>query len=228
MSRFRCNRSFWVVLAALIATHSASRADTAPAPGIIGPAGIISTQPIPGGLPIAGSAIPLYIVPGVQGFPLPTPVAIPVPPPLGGGFRIDSFFDIFTEITLDGGPTLQGTGDITFRTQTVVDTPGLIVMDQMIDAFDFDFGAFRLRESPTLDSVGQTSVQPIGGGVYQIDSFFDIFTEVSIDGGASWTPATQSVRLVSVPEAGPLSLAGLAAVGLAAARFRRRASLRQG
>ena len=46
-----------------------------------------------------------------------------------------------------------------------------------------------LRESPTLASTGQTKVTDIGGGQFAIDSFFDVFTEVSVDGGANWTPS---------------------------------------
>ena len=46
-----------------------------------------------------------------------------------------------------------------------------------------------IRESPTLQSTGQTTVKPVAGG-FQIDSFFDIFTELSVDGGATWMPST--------------------------------------
>ena len=47
-----------------------------------------------------------------------------------------------------------------------------------------------IRESPTLQSTGQTTITDIGGGQYQIDSFFDIFTELSMDGGQNWIPTT--------------------------------------
>lgn len=46
-----------------------------------------------------------------------------------------------------------------------------------------------IRESPTLQSTGQTQISHSGAN-YQIDSFFDIFTELSTDGGASWTPSS--------------------------------------
>ena len=39
-----------------------------------------------------------------------------------------------------------------------------------------------IRESPTLQSTGQTTVKPVAGG-FQIDSFFDIFTELSVEIG---------------------------------------------
>jgi hypothetical protein len=47
----------------------------------------------------------------------------------------------------------------------------------------------QIRESPTLNSVGQTRIKPIAGG-YMVSSFFDIFTEVSTDSGETWNPAT--------------------------------------
>ena len=63
-----------------------------------------------------------------------------------------------------------------------------------------------LRESPTLKSRGQTKITALGAGAaapvgYQIDSFFDIFTELSVDGGATWLPAdrTSHVELTIDP-----------------------------
>jgi hypothetical protein len=43
--------------------------------------------------------------------------------------------------------------------------------------------SIQIRESPSLPSPGQTKVESIGGGLYQIDSFFDVFVELSVDGG---------------------------------------------
>ena len=45
-----------------------------------------------------------------------------------------------------------------------------------------------VRESPSLASLGRTSVRTDSTG-YQISSFFDIFTEVSLDGGQTWSPS---------------------------------------
>lgn len=46
-----------------------------------------------------------------------------------------------------------------------------------------------IRESPTLASTGQTTITDVGGGEFSITSFFDIFTELSVDGGQTWMPA---------------------------------------
>ena len=79
-----------------------------------------------------------------------------------------------------------------------------------------------IRESPTLQSTGQTTITDNGGGTYRIDSFFDIFTELSIDGGQSWIPSIGSthVDLVDFPEpaAWLLCCTGLLAVMRAKSR----------
>ena len=82
-----------------------------------------------------------------------------------------------------------------------------------------------LRESPTLQSPGLTQITDQGGGVFRIDSFFDIFTELSMDGGQSWTPGIGPLHIelnssASVPAPGTLALLG---IGLAGLLLRRRA-----
>ena len=48
----------------------------------------------------------------------------------------------------------------------------------------------QIRESPTKASLGRITSSAVSGGSggYQTDSFFDVYTEVSTDGGASWSP----------------------------------------
>ena len=36
--------------------------------------------------------------------------------------------------------------------------------------------------------------------VFRIDSFFDVFTELTLDGGQSWTPGGSPMHLTGVPE----------------------------
>lgn len=61
--------------------------------------------------------------------------------------------------------------------------------------------AVMIRESPTLASAGETTIRPIPGG-YAISSFFDVFTELSLDGGATWLPSMDN----GMPLAGRMDL----------------------
>lgn len=83
-------------------------------------------------------------------------------------------------------------------------------------------GPFMIRESPTLASLGSTSITDLGGGSYHIDSFFDVFTELSIDGGASWIPSAGPTHVTLVPEPGSVTLLGIGVLGLAGLVWRKR------
>jgi len=208
----------------------------------------------------------------------------------GGEFQIDSFFDVFTEISVDGGPFIpsdgstrmalrETTGIITTDTNLppdgeyisptdfhmyadmgiVIDDPSHSGFTQVdikrngdneVETFESTFSGTELemglgaidlsgpvtvvttgigaappanrtgswdtemvsmslsgevggsivdiRESPTKPSAGKTTITDIGGGLYQIDSFFDVFTEISIDGGP-WSPAAAPTRMTLRP-----------------------------
>lgn len=77
-----------------------------------------------------------------------------------------------------------------------------------------------IRESPNLASLGQTTVADLGGGQFRIDSFFDVFTELSVDGGQTWIPSQGSSRMTLIPEPSVWLLLGLALM-LGAGRRRR-------
>lgn len=132
------------------------------------------------------------------------------PPDPTGNFTVDSFFDIVYDITATNGndpPThvVDSFFDIVYTMQV---TPGQseilpngdesrtfdielvslsLSSSQPIDLTgdpDFDM-AIQLREGfdPGLD--GHVTVLKLAGpgGNFQVDSFFDVFVEVSIDGG---------------------------------------------
>ncbi len=82
-------------------------------------------------------------------------------------------------------------------------------------------GPIQIQEDPGIASAGQTDITNLGGGLYDIDSFFDVFTELSVDGGTIWQADTMApARLTFVPEPATLCLVGLGA--LAVLRRRRR------
>src|SRR5687768_16531497 len=60
-------------------------------------------------------------------------------------------------------------------------------------------GTLRIRESPTRQSLGRTSIRSLPGGTYRIDSFFDVFVELSIDDGQTWRPGDAPVSLRVLP-----------------------------
>ncbi len=90
----------------------------------------------------------------------------------------------------------------------------------------------RLRESPTLLSRGVTTVE---GGCYgvcppivlemRISSFFDVFTELSLDAGRTWAPSVGSTRIVQTPEPASLTLITFGAILTSRRRGRRNESM---
>jgi hypothetical protein len=148
----------------------------------------------------------------------------PGPPPPGG---IASFFDVFVEI--DFGPLIPLSGVGLFDSGPSLPQqplpPGGPVPIELL-AMDLVSVPFMLRESPTEQSMGEIEVTDLGSGLYQVDSFFDVFVELSLDGGLSWLPQSQANRGLrlqlqsnSVPET---TSSVLAALGLFAVARRRR------
>ena len=69
-----------------------------------------------------------------------------------------------------------------------------------------EFGNFMLRESPTKQSLGKHTIRQDPRG-FRVSSFFDVFLELSTDGGSSWIPADRSIRMqASAPPAAPNSI----------------------
>ena len=102
------------------------------------------------------------------------------------------------EVSMDGGETWM---DATATSDGLVkvDPPG---PDYPAEILRLDAQGnlgprpFMIRESPTKASLGRTSVRQLQpGGPYAIDSFFDVFTEISLDGGQTWTPAETEVPI---------------------------------
>jgi hypothetical protein len=102
-----------------------------------------------------------------------------------------SFFDIFVE--LNGAAAYYDTE----------------LLSLSIDGVYPNFGPFMIRESPTLASQGHYSVEALASGQFRIDSFFDVFTELSLDGGQTWTPSQSASHLQLVPEPSATALLGL-------------------
>jgi hypothetical protein len=119
------------------------------------------------------------------------------PPPLSS----------FQDYTYDGAMRLvRSTDNGTSFEPVVVTTSATVRMTHTLDdgvvryydtemlSLQLSGGGLMLRESPTRASTGRTTIRQVTGG-YQISSFFDVFTELSLDGGNSWTPSSSSIRM---------------------------------
>jgi hypothetical protein len=65
-------------------------------------------------------------------------------------------------------------------------------------------GAVMIRESPTRQSLGKTSIrqgpQPVP---WLVSSFFDVFLELSTDGGNTWSGSSNPVHVELNPQPFP-------------------------
>jgi hypothetical protein len=163
--------------------------------------------------------------------------------PLGGRFDTPSF-------TLQGfgsciTPPPSGTATHSFTAElTGTFNPGAVILSQVIafitisityagsGIYDTELtqldttGTTRIRESPTQPSNGQATITP-ESGLFRINSFFDVFVELSLDNGDTWIPVEPAQeRLILNPEPSTFAMGGtaLALLGFLARR-RRRAGL---
>jgi hypothetical protein len=77
--------------------------------------------------------------------------------------------------------------------------PGFTFYDTELLQLDVAGGGLpqgmRLRESPTKASMGRTAISPRPGGGFIVDTFFDIWTEISLDDGQTWWPSAVPARM---------------------------------
>ena len=122
----------------------------------------------------------------------------------------------------DGGTTFlpySGAASLAYKIDSGTDSGDTrnfnLELTQMDLTVATPFGPMMLRESPSMVSTGQLSITALGGGNYSFESFYDVYTEMSDDGGLNWYPSvTPADHLVLVPEPATLSLLALGAVAL--------------
>jgi hypothetical protein len=175
------------------------------------------TVPGPGSTPIDVEIVSLQLVGLGPSVLLPPPGPVPA----------DSFFDVFVELNVDGVHQVDSFFDVFFEIDIMPGSPGTVDTEIVQMQLTGNVGGIpiMIRESPTQQSAGQHVVTPLGPGPeFQVDSFFDIFFEITIDNGQTFhtlPPLRVNLVGVSVPE--PASLA-LVLLGLGAAGVRRRAA----
>ncbi|MCP3982091.1 MAG: hypothetical protein GY716_22525 [bacterium] len=122
----------------------------------------------------------------------------------GNGNEIETFDStVEGEVDLGGGPqpvTLSGPVTIVTYGKTG-NTTGTFQTEILSMSLTGDAGGIpiEIRESPSLPSPGQTTITDLGGGQWQIDSFFDVFTELSVAGGPFEPQVNEPGRMNLVP-----------------------------
>jgi hypothetical protein len=162
-------------------------------------------------------------------------VSSPVLNPPPGGYNTIREADGNDELetfdaVLTGGLTGQGAGPVTLTgpvqvrvTDRNLSTTGLFdteIVSMSLSGSAPDGTLIEIREDPNRASTGETNIDDLGGGLYHIESFFDVFTELSVDGGNSWITADAGVHMYLTPAPGTLGLLVLG--GLAILRRRRK------
>lgn len=155
----------------------------------------------------------------LKGFSVVSTGSSSIPLPHSGGtIQVDSFFDVFTELSVDGGQAFGADSffDVFFDI-TVTDVDGQ--SDDNTGTFQTEIVSMSLsggklpegvmiRESESMASLGELSIQPTGEGQFSVDSFFDVFTELSVDGGQTWQASDEPLHLPMSFSSGRPSLPG--------------------
>jgi len=132
------------------------------------------------------------------------------PPPMGGPQNHVFGSEVVAQIAVNGGASMpiQGNANTTVGVQPDGSNGPTRFFDTEMLQLDLVAGPALIRESPTRPSLGRTSITDLGGGTWRIDSFFDVFTELSVDGGQTWMPSTD---MQGNPAAGRMQLPGTVA-----------------
>ena len=246
MKKWNRFKTAMVVIGAALFCTTAVQASPYPDPQFVGP--YLSDFLPPG---IVGKAVGQYegaFHEWRSGAMLKDPVhkdfaGLPAPPPpsIPGAFTIHSFL---SKVSGNFGVPVFGNADtqvkVTFNhcadPITKNQQPCTPASDRFFDTellqLDISGGSLPLnvliREDPDEDSTGLLAIHQIDPTHFEFASFFDVFTELSIDGGLTFVDSVGSTRmtLVAVPEPGSLALLSLALAALAG--MGRRATWRAG
>ena len=159
-------------------------------------------------------------------------------PSTGNSVDHNTAFDVLLELTVDGGESfmLNSPLDITHRISAndgegyqpnTADGQDIVAGEWTTELLAMSIagehptlGLITIRESPTAASLGKYDITDLGDGAGELESFFDIWTEVRIgDATQPFRPAASAVRLnltsvIPEPSSAVLLLATLAGAAL--------------
>ncbi len=128
------------------------------------------------------------------------------PPPSSGGIVVILIGLLAGEVSTDGGQTFtpfRAPCNMTERITSYLDSGNTRFFDTEMLALDVSGGTLpagvMIRESPTEPSLGRTSITTVPDGTYRIGSFFDVFTELSVNGGNTWMPCLSGPCTFALP-----------------------------
>jgi hypothetical protein len=137
------------------------------------------------------------------------------PPPPGTPTTLVCSATVELGVSTDAGATwsaaVVSTAAVSFTVTWLSADGGMTTYTNAMTQFNLAGGTLpdgvQIRESPSRASGGRTTVRPDTGG-YRIDSFFDVFLEVSTNSGGSWAAAGSAVRLSLAADAAAFAAAG--------------------
>lgn len=181
------------------------------------------------------------------------PLVVHPPSPTGGSFIVDSFFDITYEINATNGngpPThvVDSFFDIEYSMEVTPGRTDTLPTGELRTFFDTEMLSMSLSGSRHIDLPGDpdfdfaiqlvegfaagldghvTVLKLAGGGGFTVDSFFDVFVELSVDGGPP-VPSLENSQLrllsqnqVVVPEPATGGMVAFALLAVLLANRRR-------
>lgn len=133
------------------------------------------------------------------------------PPAIQGGTVTSDYFATFQGELVLSPPLVRATVTHPLSVQahmveriTLAETQGATrTFDTELLTFELGGSAMptgvMVRESPSVASTGRTTITDLSDDRYRVDAFYDVWLEISLDGGGTWHGAEGAVRMTLGP-----------------------------